>query len=529
MCPDKLPKEERHSAQSMEFSLSSASIDDISSHIVDLANARGADKREVLRLHLSAEETLLRIRDALGEGAVCGFETRRRLGRTFAEVTVKGERLDLAPNDSEEDARNDLLVMLGLAPTHRYAAGTNIFSWPLPRRGLKPFQALVVSIACGIIAGAIMSLSGVGAPLNEMIVAPIRSAYLRGLVAVSQFFVFLSVVRAVYGMGCVADLGRIGSKTISGYVLRTYTCAAIAIAVNLWFYPVQWLGSAGSFGDVLKELSGMLLGIIPANVISPFIDGNVLQIVFLAGVIGALSLMLGERAKPLMNVCDVLYDIFGQLLRLIMKGMYIYIALNLAGLALSEDFDLLLSMRGVLWLAPLTLILCCAAQMFAYCRTARVSFADAWKSFGRGTLIALSTASSMAAYDTIETDLKKNAAVDEKTTSFGIPIGLLLSTGGSAAFHIVMLLCVMQSYSIPITGMLLFVLFVLVPVFSFTVPPVPGGGLTIYPLMLAQFGIPMEAFVVIAVCSTLSDYLETGTNMFLLQTTLAGTAKKLRR
>ena len=357
MSREKLPKEERGAADAREFTLSNASVDDISSCIYDMANARGADRREALRLRLSAEETLLRIRDALGEEAVCRLETRRRFARVSAEVTVKGERLELEQNDTAQDAKNDLLVMLGLAPSHRYAAGTNIFSWPLPKRGLKPFQALALAIVCGIAAGALMSLSGVGAQLNEMIVAPIRGAYLRGLVAVSQFFVFLSVMRAVYGMGCVADLGRVGSKTISRYVLRTYTCAALAIAVNLWFYPVQWLGSAGSFGDVLKELSGMLLGIIPANILSPFIDGNVLQIVFLAGVIGAVSLIFGERARPLMSVCDVLYDVFGQLLRLIMKGLYVYIALNLAGLALSDDFDMLMSMRGVLLLAPLTLAL----------------------------------------------------------------------------------------------------------------------------------------------------------------------------
>lgn len=51
------------------------------------------------------------------------------------------------------------------------------------------------------------------------------------------------------------------------------------------------------------DLYQMVLNIIPGNIISPFQTGNALQIIFLACICGAGTLVLGDPA-----VCIYLHD-----------------------------------------------------------------------------------------------------------------------------------------------------------------------------------------------------------------------------
>ncbi|NEE18104.1 dicarboxylate/amino acid:cation symporter, partial [Streptomyces sp. SID7499] len=52
-----------------------------------------------------------------------------------------------------------------------------------------------------------------------------------------------------------------------------------------------------------------LTGIVPDNVITPFTELNVLQIVFMAAVAGIAALKLGEKAKPILTLSQSVLEL----------------------------------------------------------------------------------------------------------------------------------------------------------------------------------------------------------------------------
>ncbi len=519
----------KNTAGSRDFTLSNAAIDEASNHVYQIAGEHGMQRREALRLRLSIEEMLLRLRDTLGESAACALTVRKRLSSSYIELHAAGDRLDLTHGDDDESARDDLLSMLGLAPGFHYAGEANVYTWQLPKRKTNPILALLIAIVSGLGTGFLLSLIGAGATVNMLLITPLRDAFLRALVAVSQVIILLSVMRSIYSMGRVAELGSIGAKTVKGYVFWCFLCSTLALALNLFFYPVVWAGSDGSVSQTLKGLVDMLLGVVPGNVVTPFVQGNVLQILFLACVMGLVMLLLGERAKPLKDVCDVLHDMFGRIMGFVMMGMYVSITLNLAKIILDGGLDSLLSMGGSLLLIPLSLAAVFLVRLISFARAQRVSPLKAWSDFSAGTLISLTTASSLAAYSTMMNEIRHRQGVDERLAGFGVPIGLILSKGALSAYWVALFPALMQNRSVPITGLTILILLLILPMLALAVPPVPGGTLSVYALILTQFGLPPETMGIILIIDMLMDYPITATDMYLLQTTVVRTQAKLRR
>ena len=48
----------------------------------------------------------------------------------------------------------------------------------------------------------------------------------------------------------------------------------------------------------------MILNIFPANILSPFVEGNTLQIIFLAFVIGLSMIFLGQRTSAVAKAVE---------------------------------------------------------------------------------------------------------------------------------------------------------------------------------------------------------------------------------
>ena len=51
--------------------------------------------------------------------------------------------------------------------------------------------------------------------------------------------------------------------------------------------------------NAAAQIYSMILEIIPANIVTPFLEGNSLQIIFMAICVGLVLLVLGEKTSAL--------------------------------------------------------------------------------------------------------------------------------------------------------------------------------------------------------------------------------------
>lgn len=156
-------------------------------------------------------------------------------------------------------------------------------------------------------------------------------------------------INSLRGLGGGRTAARLGGKTVAWFATTSLIAVLIGIGVGLLFDPgsgglggVQATAenaekAAGSVGE-WGSWTAFLDGIVPDNFVAAFAEGQTLQVLFLALVIGAAAYSLGERAAPFIDVVTSVFEIIqrylGWIVRLAPLGI-----LGLIGSAVAEYGD----------------------------------------------------------------------------------------------------------------------------------------------------------------------------------------------
>ena len=110
--------------------------------------------------------------------------------------------------------------------------------------------------------------------------------------------IFLSVVSGILSISNAADVGRMGGKMMVISVVKLVFALGIAVLLGSWLGATPELVETAEMGTVeASPLSfrDLLLGIVPKNVVAPFVSNNLLQILFISCFFGLLLVRSGER------------------------------------------------------------------------------------------------------------------------------------------------------------------------------------------------------------------------------------------
>ena len=144
-------------------------------------------------------------------------------------------------------------------------------------------------------------------------------------------------------------------------------------------------------------------------------------------------------------------------------------------------------------------------------------------------LIALTTASSAAAFSTNVKDANKKLGIDKNLVDFGIPLGQVLFKMSEFAMFIPIVLTFAENYRIAITPVWLILAYITVWLISFAVPPVAGGAIMGFTVVFTQLGIPMEAMGIAIALNAITDFPLTAMNVTGWQLTMIDVADSLGR
>ena len=148
----------------------------------------------------------------------------------------------------------------------------------------------------------------VGLILGEkaQIFQPIANLFINAIMMMVAPVVFTSLICGVISMHNPSQMGRVALKTIFLYFITMIMASAIAVGIAFICQPGASLGSSiqnitQSLTTPSKTLSLLetLIQIVPANMFAPFLEGNVIQIIFLAILFGLAINKAGDTGKPL--------------------------------------------------------------------------------------------------------------------------------------------------------------------------------------------------------------------------------------
>ncbi|MGW7595007.1 dicarboxylate/amino acid:cation symporter, partial [Streptomyces rubiginosohelvolus] len=124
--------------------------------------------------------------------------------------------------------------------------------------------------------------------------------------------VFFAIVVSITNLRKVNNAARLAGRTVLWFMITSLIAVAIGLAIGLITNPGSGTGLTPKDGK-LPEHAGswldFLTGIIPDNVITPFAELNVLQIVFMAAVAGIAALKLGEKAQPILTLSEAVLEL----------------------------------------------------------------------------------------------------------------------------------------------------------------------------------------------------------------------------
>ena len=509
--------------------LDGAGIDRLSELLVEALVGAQADRKDILRLRLALEDALALWQPLLPAGTACTFRSGARLGRQFAEVSVPGPRLDPAELDGDGGSLySGLTAQAGLALTWQYREGVNRLTVCPPRRQrLSPLAWLVLSFGAAAVCGAALLAAPEGVRTAAAgIVDPLFSAMMGVLQALAGPMIFLSVCCGILGIGSVQALGRIGRTVIARFLLGVFAVAALTALCLVWLFRPAG-GAAAGGGDAAAQIYAMLLGIVPGNLFAPFLEGNSLQIIFLAVCAGLALLVLGERTAGLAALAGQLNAAVGLMMEAVSRFIPAFTFISLLSLLLS---DALTGLGGVAK-GLLLVIGACLVCPLLYALLAALRLGVSWPMLLRKELptylIALATASSSAALSTNLETCRRRLGISPRIVNFAVPLGQVVFKTGASAGFLLLAFGLAEFYGVAMSPVWVVTGVLVTGMLAVAAPPIPGGSLTCYTVLLTQLGIPEGGIALAIAGNVILDFFMTSCGIACLQSELVLAAHRL--
>ena len=510
-----------------QFNFSNSNIDLSCEKVGEFLAKSDVDRREALRIKLTFEEVLLEYQAKFGEGATYKLKCTKRLSAIKVEIEVQGESFNPLENKGENgDLINGLLAGMGLAPTHSYKNGKNFVVFTPKKKPMSSTVKMVVAVVLSVVVGLLLTLlpDNARTNLSEHFLTPVADLFFGAIAAVSGPFIFLSVLGSICSMGNTETLGKIGKKTI-GAILGYMTVAGLGLTlIATLFYKVTSGGVSGSdFSKVLE----LIYNIVPTNIFEPFINGNSLQVIFIAVVFGIAMLMLSSKISGVFTAVEQLSALVQTVMGVVLEALPFALFVIFTNMIASGTIGELVSSYKMILIIFLLVAVYLVGMVLWISLRMKISPALLVKKALPTFLVALTTASSAAAFSTNIKDANKKLGIDKKLVDFGIPLGQVLFKMSEFAMFIPILLTFAENYGIAITPAWLVLAYITVWLISFAVPPVAGGAIMGFTIAFTQLGIPAEAMGIAIALNAITDFPLTAMNVTGWQLTMINVADSL--
>ncbi|NCS90164.1 MAG: dicarboxylate/amino acid:cation symporter [Ignavibacteria bacterium CG22_combo_CG10-13_8_21_14_all_37_15] len=381
---------------------------------------------------------------------------------------------------------------------------------------MKLHWQILIGLLIGIVYG--LTLTDYVAYVSWM-----GQIFLRGLQMVVVPLIFSSMISGISNLKSGKDLGRIGIKTFSYYMVTSL----VAIVTGLFFVNLLKPG-VGAELNFTQQVEGLdaarnsfgntLLEIIPKNIFHAFSTGDVLSVIFFAIIFGFFILKLEE--KPKAQLTDFFNGIFEVMMKMTMFVIK-FAPLGILGLVaeiVAQNSANLLSVFGRLGLYSLAVILGLSFHAFVSLPLILKYFGKSnplkhYKNMSTALLTAFSTASSNATLPLTMEAVEMNDGVSNKITSFVLPLGATINMDGTALYECVAAMFIAQAYGIELSFLSQVVVVITALLASIGAAGIPMAGLVMISVILTAVGLPLEGLGLILAVDRILDMLRTTVNV----------------
>jgi len=385
-----------------------------------------------------------------------------------------------------------------------------------------------VALALGMLTGSI--LYAVSPPENPIaglnailfgseygVLLLVGDVFIRLIKMMVVPLVFVSITLGAANIGDIKKLGRIGGKTLAFYLTTTAIAITIAILLALIIQPGAnfVLPGVGDYqGSNAPGLVSVLADMVTKNPFSSLTEGSMLQIIVFSLFLGTGIVAVGKKAKPLLDVFEATNEVVLKLIMMIMHfapfGVFALITKTFATLGWSAMPPLAAYMLVVLGALFIHAGFTYTGMLYFFTKLNPIQF---FKNFSPAMAVAFSTSSSSSTIPVSIETADERCGVSKNIASFTLPLGATINMDGTAIMQGVATVFLAQAYGLSLGVGDYVVVILTATLASVGTAGVPGVGLIMLSMVLAQVGIPVEGIAFIIGIDRILDMTRTVVNV----------------
>ncbi|AGZ42264.1 putative sodium:dicarboxylate symporter [Actinoplanes friuliensis DSM 7358] len=315
------------------------------------------------------------------------------------------------------------------------------------------YLAVIVAVILGIAVGFLV-------PDFAVELRPIGTGFVNLIKMMISPVIFCTIVLGVGSVRQAAKVGRVGGLALGYFLLMSTVALAIGLVVGNIIHPGAGLdlgpavAEAGqkAAGDTAAESTAdFILGIIPTSLLSALTEGEVLQTLLVALLVGFAVQAMGSRGEPVLRAVGVIQRLVFKILAMIMWLAPIGAFGAMAAVVGATGVDALKSLAQIM----LGFYATCALFVFVVLGVllwlvARINIFSLLRYLGREFLLIVSTSSSESALPRLIAKME-HFGVSKPVVGITVPTGYSFNLDGTAIYLTMASLFVAQAMGQPLS------------------------------------------------------------------------------
>ncbi len=313
---------------------------------------------------------------------------------------------------------------------------------------------VIFAIVCGVLLGHF-------SPELAAKFKPLGDAFVKLVKMIIGPVIFLTIVTGIAGMRELRSVGRVFFKTMAYFLFFSTLALVVGMVVAHVVQPGAGMNVNPAALDqsavksyVAKShdltLIGFVMDIIPKTLVSPFVEDNILQVLFVSVLFGISLAAVGEPGRPVLRLLESLTSPVFKLVHLLMKaaplGAFGAMAFTIGkyGVASLANLAMLVGSFYITSLLFVVVILGLVARMcgFSVLKLARYLKAE--------LLLVLGTSSSESALPSLMEKMER-AGCGKSVVGLVVPTGYSFNLDGTNIYMTLAALFIAQATNTELT------------------------------------------------------------------------------
>lgn len=381
---------------------------------------------------------------------------------------------------------------------------------------------ILIALVLGILFGVIFNRF-TPKPINDLTIkwflAPLGTMFLRAIKMVVVPLVLCSLIVGTASIGDIKKLGRIGGKTISFYLLTTAFAVSLALIIANFLKPGVGVNAVAQAASTVKSakapfIMDIFTNMIPTNPVEAMVQGNMLQIIFFAIIFGIASTLVGDSAKPVIELFEKINNVLLKIISIVMLSAPIGVFALISQVIMSQGTTVLLSLIKYVLVVVVGLVIHVLVVYGVSLRIlGKVNPVTFFKKFWPVMLVGFTTSSSNATIPINMETCNDKLGVSDKISSFTIPLGATINMDGTAIMQGVAAIFIAQVFGVHLNFNQQLMIILTSTLSSIGTAGVPSAGVIMLTMVLQQVGLPIEGVALVLSVDRIVDMFRTATNI----------------